>query len=342
MQAVVLKAFGDVEQLQPQTVENPIPGSGEVLLRVRACGICYLDTIVRRGMRSRAKLPLILGHEIAGEVVEVGEGVKMTRPGDRVTCITHPGCGACDVCRSGRSNLCAKQQGMLGVEQDGGYAELVKVPERNLCVIPPGVSFEAAAIASCGIGAPYNGVCNVAKLRPGETALVTGAGGGLGVHTIQIARLAGARVIAVTGSEGKVRRLHELGADDVICSRGRDFSDEVKRLTGGKGVEVVVENVGSATFAGSFRSLSPGGRMVILGELSGTPVMLNPALLILKQITLCGTENASLGDLQHILELIRLGRIKPVISHVLPLAEAARGHRLMADRQHFGRIVLTV
>ena len=173
--------------------------------------------------------------------------------------------------------------------------------------------------------------------------LVTGAGGGVGAHAVQISQLAGARVIAITSSEEKMARIRELGARDVVLiQRGGDFSAEVKRLTEGRGAEVIIEGVGSATFASSFRSLAKGGRLVFVGEISGQPAQFNPALMIYKEAWLTGAQSANSEELTQVLELVASGGIRPVIGQVLPLEDAARAHQLLADQSNFGRIVLSV
>lgn len=340
MKAVVMRQFGGPEVLGVEEVETPRIGPRDVLLKVGACGVCYLDTIVRSGLRSRAKLPLVLGHEIAGEVAEVGAEVAGLSPGDRVTSMVRETCGSCAYCRDGRETLCETTSGTFGIVEDGGYAEFMKVPARALTKLPPEIPFEHAAIFTCVLGTALHAIRNKGQVKPGDTVLVTGAGGGLGIHSIQIARLCGGRVIAVTTSESKADAIREAGADQVVVARDPDFSKEVKRLAGGKGVDVVIENVGSAVFPGSFRSLRPGGRMVFIGELTGTPVPLNPALLILKELHLVGSENATWTELREVVELVRAGRLRPVVSQVLPLEAAADAHRMLLERKSRGRLVL--
>jgi NADPH:quinone reductase-like Zn-dependent oxidoreductase len=186
-------------------------------------------------------------------------------------------------------------------------------------------------------------VVTAAVVTQGENVLVTGAGGGVGAHAVQLSRLAGARVIATTTSEQKAARIRELGADEVLVgTAGSDFSAEVKRLTRGRGVEVVIEGVGSATFPFSFRSLAKAGRLVFVGEVSGSPAQFNPALMIYKECVLTGAQCAGSAEMSVILDLVAAGRIKPVIGQVLPLEEAARAHQMLADRSNFGRVVLRV
>ena len=307
-----------------------------------SCGVCYLDVIVRSGIRSRAKMPLTLGHEIAGVVAEVGPDVHTLAVGDRVAGTYRIPCGYCRYCRDGLSAICDNRQG-VGEHRNGGYAEYVVLPESILSKIPEHVCFEQAAICGCVIGAVYVAVVKKATVRLGETVVVTGAGGGVGVHSVQMCKLAGARVIAVTGSESKVDQIKELGADEVILNPKRqDFSSEVRRLTGGRGAEVVIEGVGSATFPSTFKSLAKGGRLVFVGEVSGQPAQFNPALMIYKEMILTGAQSANAEELTQVLQLVADGRLKPMISEILPLEEAARAHTMLAARQNFGRMVLRI
>jgi D-arabinose 1-dehydrogenase-like Zn-dependent alcohol dehydrogenase len=342
MRAVRLHAFGGAEALRLEQVEPPRVTDSEVLIEVKACGVCYLDAIVRSGLRSRAKLPLTLGHEIAGIVRETGSRVRTVAAGDPVASTYRIECGYCRYCRAGQGAICDHRQG-VGEHRDGGYADLVALPESVVSRIPPDVPFEHACVCGCVVGAVYNAVVKAAKVRPGETVLVTGAGGGVGAHAVQIAQLVGARVIAVTSSEPKVARIKALGADEVLLAApGADFTADVKRLTGGRGAEVVLEGVGSATFPFSFRSLAKAGRLVFVGEVSGQPAQFNPALMIYKEVWLTGMQSPNAEELTHVLELVASRRIRPVIGQVLPLEDAARAHQMLSDRANFGRLVLAV
>jgi D-arabinose 1-dehydrogenase-like Zn-dependent alcohol dehydrogenase len=339
MRAMVVNEWGGPAVIRPAEVEMPRVGPGQALVRVKACGVCFLDTIVRSGLRSKAKRPLVLGHEIAGEVAEVGPGVGTVKVGDRVAVAHRVVCGHCFYCRGERESLCDNTQG-VGVDLDGGYAEYAVIPELNLQRVPEGVGYEQAAVCGCVVGACYVGLVKKAGVRPGETVLVTGAGGGIGIHSVQIAKMCGARVLATTTSAGKVDRIREWGADEVICTPG-DFSDQVRRLTGGRGADVVLESVGSPVFAASFRALAKGGRFVFAGELTGAPASFNAALVIYKEPVITGVQPPTGGELGEVLHLVATGRVKPVVSQVLPLAEAARVHKMLAEKSHFGRVVLT-
>ncbi len=342
MKAIRLDHFGGPDVLQLTDIDPPTPGDGEALVQVKACGVCYLDAIVRSGLRSKAKLPLTLGHEVAGVVTAVGPNVRTLAVGDRVASTYRVACGQCRYCRAGDGAVCDNRTG-IGEHLDGGYAEYTALPSSFLVKIPDGVAFEQASVCGCVIGAVYNAVVSGAKVRPGETVLVTGSGGGVGSHAVQISQLAGARVIAVTTSKQKVAQIEALGADQVLrVEVGENYSDEIRRLTGGRGADVVIEAVGSATFPFSFRSLAKRGRLVFVGEVSGQPASFNPALMIYKEVVLTGAQSATPEELTQVLNLVAAGKIKPVINKVLPLEEAAQAHQMLIDRSNFGRTVLTV
>lgn len=340
MRAVVLNEFGGPEVLCVSEVPRPSPGPGEVLLRIKCCGVCHLDLILRSGMRSRVKTPRILGHELAAEVVTVGSGVEAFVPGDRVASFNFQACGQCKDCQRGRPSLCRQTLGDIGQTRDGGYAEYAVVLESNLVKLPEGMSFHHACFGACVYGPPYKAIRKVGNIQAGQSVVITGASGGLGQAAIQIVHHLGARSIAITSSPNKVQGLKALGADDVVVSPDGDFGDEVRKLTDGRGVDLVVELIGSPTFQGSLRSLAPGGRIAVIGELHGTPVAINLGLLIIKEFELHGVQSASREELKEVLQFMHEHNIHPVIAKSLPLEQAAEAHRELADRSVIGRILL--
>ncbi|HEX9426601.1 MAG TPA: alcohol dehydrogenase catalytic domain-containing protein [Candidatus Polarisedimenticolia bacterium] len=344
MRAVVLREFGGPENLHLEQVEAPAPASlreREVLIKVQAVGVCYHDIINRSGNLPRTKLPSIMGHEIAGEVVAVGSEVQGFRPADRVASIQRVPCGRCDLCRRGRSTLC-KEGVFFGEEIPGGYAEYVVSEEQGLARIPPGIGIEEASICACTIGTAIH----VARTRGGvqldETVLITGASGGVGLHAIQVCRLIGARVYAVTSSPQKEARLREAGADEVIVSPDLKFASQVRRATGGRGVDVVLEITGALTFDQAIHSLAPAGRMIVVGNLETRPVSFMPGLVILKEIEIRGSFATTTAELAETFRLVGEKKVRPVVSRVMPLAEVAKAHQILYDRGVTGRIVLTV
>ena len=340
MEAVVLHAFGVPENLRLETVPEPRPGTGEVLLKVHACGVCSHDVINRRGHLPRTHVPAILGHEAAGEVVEVGPGVEGWSTGDRGATLQRLSCGACEHCGVGRNSLCKKDMRFFGEEIPGGYAEYMTAPVAGLGRIPEDVPWPVAATACCTAGTAVHTVLVRGRVRAGEKVLVTGASGGVGMQVVQLARHAGAHVIAVTSGEGKAEPLHEAGAHHVVVSHHLKFSRQVRELAGGEGVDVALEIVGSATFDQSLHSLAPGGRLVVIGNLETLPVMINPGLMIVKELEIIGAYATTQSELQKALSFIDSGVLRPWISEVLPLADAWRAHQMLEERAVAGRLVL--
>ena len=342
MQAIVLNGYGGTEQLVARLVPDPVPSEGEVLVRLRACGVCYHDVMARQGHFPRTALPGVIGHEMAGEVAALGPRCAAFAVGERVAVLMKDHCGHCSQCMRARDHLCEQGAGLYGEAVPGGYAELVCVAEHSLVRIPDGVSFEQAAVVPCALGTAYHGLERVAAVRPGEAVLVTGASGGVGIHAVQVARLLGARTIAVTTSAAKRAFLLEHGADDVIVSPELDFAAEARRLTGGAGVDVVFNIVGQLAWAAALKSMAVGARHVFVGNLNAAPVSLRPAHAILKEMAFLGTDGVTRAEVRTLLELVRLGRLKPVVGGSLPLADAAKAHRLMESREACGRLVLTM
>lgn len=340
MRAVVLESFGDPDVLgAPRDVPLPEPAVDDVLVRVKACSVCYLDSVIRSGVRPGIQLPLILGHEIAGEVVDRGRNVKDFAPGTRVAATFRGPCGHCYYCRDQRSVFCSNLAS-AGVERDGGYAEYVALRATSLSSVPDEVADEAATIAGCVLGAVYRGVREKARVRPGDTVLVTGAGGGAGIHSVQLAALAGGRVLAATTSPAKAPLIEQNGADAVLTGSRDEILERVRELTAGRGVDVVLDCVGQATSSLSLRALAPGGRLVFVGEVGTEPTKVSVARMLYRETEIHGVASPSAGELATILDLIAWGKIKPVIGEVLPLERAADAHRMLSDRANTGRLTL--
>ncbi|MBX6377476.1 MAG: alcohol dehydrogenase catalytic domain-containing protein [Clostridia bacterium] len=339
MRAVQFEGFGGAEVLRVVDLPQPVPERDGVVVRVRAAGVCYHDVINRRGHFPRTMLPAVIGHEVAGEVAAVGAGVEGLREGDRVVVFPFLSCGRCRFCVGGRPQLC-RQRHLLGEGVPGGYAEYVAVPARNCLPLPAGIPFEAAAAIPCAMGTALHALRARAGVQLGETVLITGASGGVGVFAVQLARRAGARVLAVTSSPHKEGSLLELGAHDVIVSPDLDFADEVRRRTAGEGVDVVLEIVGAAAFPASVRSLRAGGRLVLIGNLAAAPVEIRPALFILKEMALLGSDGFTPLEVEECLALAAAGEVRVPVARTLPLAEAEAAHRLLEERGATGRVVL--
>ena len=343
MRAVLLRAFGGPELLNLEEVPAPDPttlGNDDVLIQVRACGVCYHDIINRRGDLPRTGVPLILGHEIAGDVVAAGGNVERFSPGDRVACVQRAHCNTCEICQNNRPTLC-KNGSFIGEQIPGGYAEYAVVPTHALSEIPPSIPYAEASICACTIGTAIH-VAQRGRVAKEDCVLITGASGGVGLHAIQVCKLAGANVIAITSSPEKVEHLRQVGADEVLVARGLQFAQSVKRLTNGQGVDVVLEIIGSLAFGESVRSLAVGGRLVMVGNLETRPVDFMPGLMILKELEFIGSYATTPDELTQAFHLVDAGSIKPVLAATLPLADAAKAHKMLFDREVTGRLTLEI
>jgi len=343
MRAMVVRSPGAPESLKLEEVPMPELRPNDVRIEVEACGVCFHDVVTRNGVMKRGvEMPVIPGHEVSGVVESVGPAVKSFKRGDRVcTAQRRHICGYCRYCRSGRETSCAEREFLGDAGLNGGYAQYVCVEEDNVTLVPDGVKLDEAAIVACAIGTELNAIRDVAHVEPGDKVLVTGAGGGLGVHGLQIARAAGGYVYALTTSPEKAEKLRACGAHEVIVSkRGEDFSEQLKKATNGEGVDVAIDNVGSVLFEPTRRSLGMGARWIFVGQLTGDFVKLNPAQLFMRDISIKSAKSTSRKQLQDSLELVRQGQVKPVISMTLPLEEAPRAHELVETGKAFGRVLL--
>ncbi len=346
MKAIVFYRHGDPEVLEAAELPTPHPGPGEVRVRVRACAMNHLDLWVRRGIAAlRLTMPHILGSDVAGVVDAVGPEVSGIEVGDRVVVNAMLSCGQCEFCLRGEDNRC-RRGGILGEHVRGGYAEYVVVPARNVLKLPDGFPFEEAAAASLVFLTAWHMLIPRGNLRPGEDVLIVGAGGGVNTAALQIAKLAGARVIVVASNAEKAARARALGADHVIDrSQEPDWSRAVWQWTGKRGVDVVVDNVGQATWMQSIRALRPGGRLLVVGATSGpNPEDFDIRYVFSRQISILGSTMGTQGDFRTVMGLIFAGRLRPVIDRTLPLTvEGAReGHRLLESGTVFGKIVFQV
>jgi NADPH:quinone reductase-like Zn-dependent oxidoreductase len=341
MKAVIFSEHGGTEVLRYTDVPEPAIGARDVLLRVRACALNHLDLWIRRGLPGRnVPLPHILGSDISGEVAKIGADVGNVRVGDRVLLAPGVSCGQCEQCIAGRDSFC-KEYTLFGSTIPGGYAEFVRAPSVNVIPIPGNLTFEEAAAIPLVFLTAWHMLFSRAQLRPAEEVLVIAAGSGVGSAAIQIAKATGARVIATAGSGPKLAKAKALGADDVLLHAG-EFAREVKRLTGGRGVDVVFEHVGQATWEQSVYSLKPGGRLVTCGATTGFEGKINIGYLFARQLSILGSFMGHKSELYSALELFRRGLLKPVIDSVLPLARAAEAHKRLESREQFGKVVLTI
>jgi alcohol dehydrogenase, propanol-preferring len=323
MKALVLKEVGG--PLGLEDVPMPQPGPGEVLLRVRACGLGLTLVWNRNGRGGTSgKLPRIIGHEVAGDVTQVGPYVDGFKPGDRVNVYYYLICGNCRWCDRGRDDLCERQGGVVGRQIDGGLAEYVKLPARNLCHLPPEISYMDAAVTADAIATPVHVLRERAQLKAPDTVLVVGAGGGVGIHMVQMAKVLGAsRVIAVDINAEKLTLAEQNGADAVINSLEVGFDEEVLRLTKGRGVDVVVEMVGLAeTMDKSLRSLGTGGRLVLVGTYDSNATLPLKQSSLRGECTITGSRYCARHELAEAVELVAQGRIRPTVTQLCQLEEA--------------------
>lgn len=344
MKAMVVDGPGGVDVLKwRDDVPDPVAGPKDVVIKVDSCGVCFHDIVTRNGtLKAGVKMPVILGHEISGVVADVGPSVRGFKRGDRVATVQrYHICGSCAHCRTGHEPLCDDRKFLGDWGLVGGYAEFVAVEDDNVALVPDGVPMDQAAITACTLGTVWNAMREVGNIKIGETVLITGSGGGLGMAAIQLARMQGARVIAQTTSKSKVEQLRALGAHEVVVhERGEDFSRQVKALTGGRGVDVAVDNVGNLLFDPIRKSIAVRGRWILIGQLTGDFVPFNPAQLFLKGISMLSATSTTRDQLVHCLDLVASGGVTPIVAERLPLTEAAEAHRKVEAGAVAGRIVL--
>ena len=340
MRSVYIQEHGNADKLIYGELPDPSPADGDVVVRVRACGLNHADLWIRRGLPFlEVKFPHILGGDIAGEVVSVGAAAHGVSPGGRVVLNPFVACGTCERCLSGIDNLCSRLE-VLGEELPGGYAELVRVPAPNTVLLPEEISFEAAACIPGVFVTAWNMLFEQAKLQPGEWILIQAAGSGIGSAAIQLARLVGANVIATAGSDEKLEKAEALGARHLINYKEKDFLFQVRRLTGRRGVDVVIEHVGQEVWERSLLCLATGGRLVTCGATSGFQTTTDLRHVFFRNLQILGTKAGSQACLFKVLRLVQQGKLQPVLDRVFPLKEAARAHRFLEQRKQFGKLVL--
>ncbi len=339
MKAVRLHQPGNVDYYVYEDAPDPAAGPGDVLVRVRAVALNHLEAWATKMPGGPYERPRILGADVAGVVEAVAPGVRSVTPGQHV--MLHPGvsCGVCERCLDGTDNLCATYH-LLGQGRDGGMAELVAVPAANVFAKPDNLSFEEAASIPLVFTTALHMILTRAHLRYGETVLVNAAGSGVGVAAIQIAKLHGARVIASAGSDAKLEKARQLGADECINYTDHDLAEEARKLTGGRGVDMVVENVGGQIMEKSIRALARNGRVVTCGATAGNDATWNVTRFFLAQQTIYGSFMGTKAELLLYAGCFADGRLKPVVDAVFPLASAREAVSRLLHREQFGKIVL--
>ena len=339
MQSHIMKAAVLYELNKPlevKEVEQPEILPNEVLVEQDSTGICYRDILTQKGFFPRVSLPIVPGHEISGRIVKKGDDVRGFNVGDRVSSLIYVPCGKCEFCLSGSENLCPYKK-TFGEMMNGAYEKYINIPEISLVKVPDGVPAPDASIAACVTGMIIHAISRLGKLQQGQNVLITGAGGGVGTHAIQVAKALGAHVIAETSSPWKSEQLYHLGADHVVT--GKEFNKEVKDLTG-DGVHVVLESVGLPTFERALRSLRVGGRMIVIGNVDPAAVPLPLGLIILKGNTIKGSISSTKEDVSKALELSKAGKVHSVVYKTVTLSDVNEAYEDMLARRSIGRIML--
>ena len=345
MKAIRFHTFGNADVLRYEEAPVPAIGQDDVLIQMKAAALNHLDLWVRSGERERSvPLPHIPGSDGSGVIQEAGSAVKHLKPGDRVLISPGLSCGACDFCRGGRDNLCREYR-VLGTKEEGTYAEFVRLPAVNVVPIPDGLNFNEAAAVPLVFLTAWHMLVTLARVQPGETVLVHGGGSGVGSAAIQIAKHAGARVITTGWSAEKLEKAKQLGADELINNREKDFVGEVKRMTDKRGVDVVFEHIGGDVFAQSITILTKGGRLVTCGATTEFIAKVDIRYVYSRLQTIYGSW---MGTKQELVDVMKFfdrkspARFRPVIDMVFSLSEAAQAHRRMEERKNFGKIVLSI
>ncbi|HIA01681.1 MAG TPA: alcohol dehydrogenase [Myxococcales bacterium] len=338
MKAAIIRAHGDLDAVQIEEIEAPVAGPNEALVQVRACALNHMDLWARKGIPGfNFPLPLIPGCDISGTVVSAPN----LEPGTEVVIQPGVSCGDCADCIGQNDHLCSKF-GILGETQNGGCAEFVTVPADNLVVKPQNLSFAEAAAYPLTFLTAWHMVVTRCRIKEGEWILVHAAGSGVGSAAVQIARLHGARIIATAGSEEKCQRARELGAELAINYRDdSQWPRTLYKYTQKRGVDIVFEHVGAATFEGSIRSLTPGGRLVTCGATTGGEVTLNLQRLFIKNLSILGSTMGTKAELHTITKHVAKGELVPMVDRILPLAQIHEAHRALEAREAFGKIVVT-
>ena len=341
MRAIRIEAHGGLDALRATEVPRPNPGPGEVLVEVRAAGLNHLDLWVRKGVPGHQfPLPLIPGCDGAGIVKALGEGTQRAEIGDEVILAPGLSCGVCERCLSGRDPFCSKY-GILGETRDGTCAEFVCVPEANLIPKPKRTPWDEAGCFALVALTAWTMLTDRARLGPGETVLILAGGSGVGSLGIQIAKFLGARVVATAGGAEKCARVAALGADEVIDHSEASISEAVKRWTSGRGVDVVFEHVGAATWDESLKSLAWGGRLVTCGATTGAEARVHLRRLFFKNQSILGSTMGPRSHLFPLVDLFEQRILTPVLSETLSLTELPEAHRRLEAREVFGKLVVT-
>lgn len=340
MKAAAFYECGEPDKIQIVDVPQPKPTHKQALVQVRACGLNYFDLQMLRGPAAEgAPSPFWSGGDIAGEIVETGSDVTSFKTGDGVIINPSLYCGKCEHCLAGEESIC-ETYGIIGDTIPGGLAEYIAVDEDNLMHLPESFSFEEGAAVPLVYQTAWRALISQAKIRPGEDVLILGASGGVSSAAIQIAKMAGARVFTTTSSVDKVEKAKQLGADFCLNRNEGDYWAEISRLTNGRGVDVVLESVGAATWMKSLQSLAKGGRLVTIGRTTGRMVEMDVRLVFWSHLKILGSTMSNRKEFADVMKLVFDGRLKPVIDSVYPLGQAKAAFEHLAAGKHFGKIII--
>ena len=342
MKALAFNEFGGPDKLRLQDVPDPKAGANEVIVRVHACALNHLDLFVREGIPAlKTPLPFWTGCDIAGEIAELGPDVTGLKVGDRVCVNPNLTCGRCEFCVQGEDSMCVRY-GILGEHVPGGLAELVKVRAENVLPLPAHVSYEDAASFILTNMTAWRMVVTQGRVRPGQDVLILGVGGGVSSTAVQIAKLCGARVLVTSSSDAKLERARNVGADVLINYSKEDWPKVVFEQTGRHGVDVVIENVGAATWKQSLRALKKGGRLVTCGATTGPIGETDIRIVFWNQISIIGSTMANRKEFHDVMRLFFAGRLRAIVDEVVPLKDGAAAQQRLAEGKQFGKIVLRV
>jgi NADPH:quinone reductase-like Zn-dependent oxidoreductase len=342
MKAAAIYGFGDLDALRVADVDEPVAGPGQVLLRVLCAGLNHLDIWVRKGRAgAQLKMPHVLGSDAFGTVVAVGEGVSRPRVGEQV--VVYPGlnCGSCEFCLRGEQSLCATF-GIIGLSGPGTFAEQAVVPACNCYPRPLHMSDEEAGSFSLVYVTAWRMLMTRSAVRPGESVLIHGIGGGVATAALQWAKRIGAEVYVTSSSDEKLTRARDLGADHTINYRTSDVLEWIKRHKGDRGVDVAVDAVGAATWPLDFTCVRKGGRVVLCGVTTGGQAETNLRTLYWNQLTVLGSTLGSAEDFRQMLDAVSVNKLRPAIDEVFPLDKARDAMAKMEAGGQFGKIVLRI
>ena len=340
MKAITMKRHGGCDVLTFEEVDTPKPGAGEVLIRLRAAGVNHVDIDIRNGISGmHISMPHVLGVDGAGEIAELAVDVTRWKVGDRVAPHFILNCGICRNCRKGLDNICSNFS-ILGANQWGTYAECAVVPAHTVVPLPDGLSYENAAAGGVPFATAWEGLITTANLKPGETVLINAAGSGVGSAAVQVAKLAGARVIASAGSDEKLRRARKLGAHEAVNYNDTSISEAVLDMTAGAGVDVAFDMVGGTILLQTIQALASGGRLATVGAHAGEKVKIDMIEFFRKHISMHGCGRSTKSIFAKVFDLMADGGLRPIIHQKFPLAQAGEAHAIMESRDFFGRMIL--